>query len=62
MGLIPYLAPDMYRMSLKYEIVRKPSKTTRAMSVRLTANLKKLPLAANGIIWLSIRILTETYQ
>ena len=50
MGLIPYLAPDMYRMSLKYEIVRKPSKTTGVMSVRLIANLKKLPLAPNGII------------
>lgn len=50
MGLIPYLAPDMYRMSLKYEIVRKPSKTTGVMSARLIANLKRLPLAPNQII------------
>lgn len=62
MGLILALVPDMHKMSLKYQIVRKLLKTTRVMSIRLTANLKKLPLAQNGTIWLSIKIITETYQ
>ena len=43
MGLIPYLAPDMYRMSLKYEIVRKPSKTTGVMSSKTYSQLEEAP-------------------